>query len=156
MANSEMESSSLSPSPLPSLSEPPSDFHWTPLNISWAVLLFIAAGFAEIIGGWLVWKAVRGDGPDDDNNNNDGNSNRRPWWYALLGSMVLVLYGFIPCLQPTDSFGRIYAVYGGFFIVLSFLLGWTLDGDRPDVGDVVGGVVALIGVLIIMFWPNRQ
>ena len=32
-------------------------------------------------------------------------------------------YGFIPCLQPMSDFGRIYAVYGGFFIVLSFVWG---------------------------------
>ena len=73
-----------------------------------------------------------------------------------LGSLTLVLYGFIPCLQPMDSFGRMYAVYGGFFIVLSFLFGWLLDGDRPDQGDVCGSVVALAGVLIIMLWPRSS
>ena len=41
--------------------------------------------------------------------------------------MVLVLYGFIPCLQPISDFGRVYAVYGGFFIALSYL--W---GERPN------------------------
>ena len=62
--------------------------------------------------------------------------------------------GFIPCLQPTDSFGRIYAAYGGFFIVLSFLFGWALDGDKPDLGDVIGGSIALAGVFVVMFWPR--
>lgn len=62
--------------------------------------------------------------------------------------------GFIPCLQPTDSFGRIYAAYGGFFIVLSFLFGWALDGDKPDLGDVIGGTIALAGVFVVMFWPR--
>ncbi len=33
-------------------------------------------------------------------------------------------YGFIPTLQPTSNFGRLYAVYGGFFIVLSYAWGW--------------------------------
>lgn len=120
-------------------------FSWTPQTVVQAVILFLAAGVAEILGGWLVWIALRG------NNKNSGGG-KRPWWYALLGSMLLVLYGFIPCLQPTDSFGRIYAAYGGFFIVLSFLFGWALDGDRPDVGDIVGGSIALVGVGIILFW----
>jgi small multidrug resistance family-3 protein len=53
-----------------------------------------------------------------------------------------------------NSFGRVYAVYGGFFIVLSFLFGWWLDGDRPDLGDVVGGAIALVGVLVVLFWPR--
>jgi small multidrug resistance family-3 protein len=92
-----------------------------------------------------VWVAIRGQG---------GKDHRKPWWYAVLGSLLLVAYGFIPCLQPTDSFGRIYAVYGGFFIVLSFLFGWALDGDKPDLGDAIGGAVALAGVCLIMFWPR--
>lgn len=116
-----------------------SSFQWTAATVFQAVALFLAAGIAEIGGGWLVWKAVR---------------DRRPWWWALLGSLVLVAYGFLPTLQPTDSFGRIYAVYGGFFIVLSFLASWALDGIRPDHGDITGGVVALVGVLIVMLWPR--
>ena len=81
---------------------------------------------------------------------------RKPWWWAVLGSLILVGYGFIPTLQPTDSFGRIYAVYGGFFIVLSFMCGWWWDGDRPDMGDFVGGLLSLAGVGIIMFWPRDK
>eukprot|EP00550_Attheya_septentrionalis_P007222 CAMPEP_0198287366 /NCGR_PEP_ID=MMETSP1449-20131203/6213_1 /TAXON_ID=420275 /ORGANISM="Attheya septentrionalis, Strain CCMP2084" /LENGTH=141 /DNA_ID=CAMNT_0043985313 /DNA_START=188 /DNA_END=610 /DNA_ORIENTATION=- len=116
-------------------------FVWAPLYVAQAVAVFCLAGVAEILGGWMVWVAVRGQP-------------KRPWWYALIGSIILVLYGFIPCLQPTDSFGRIYAVYGGFFIVLSLLFGWALDGDRPDLGDTIGCIISLIGVLLIMFWPR--
>ena len=118
-------------------------FEWTPIAVLQSISVFCLAGVAEILGGWMVWMALRG--------NSDG---IRPWWYAAIGSAILIAYGFIPTLQPTDSFGRIYAVYGGFFIVLSYLFGWLLDGDRPDVGDIVGSCVALTGVLIIMFWPR--
>lgn len=118
-------------------------FSWSAATIAQSIAVFCLAGVAEIIGGWLVWVAIRG--------NHEG---KKPWWFALIGSVVLILYGFVPCLQPTDSFGRIYAVYGGFFIVLSFLFGWLLDGDRPDVGDVVGGSISLVGVLLIYFWPR--
>jgi drug/metabolite transporter superfamily protein YnfA len=116
-------------------------FQWTAATVFQCIGVFLLAGVAEILGGWFVWQAVRG-------------KPRKPWWYAVIGSLVLTIYGFVPCLQPTDSFGRIYAVYGGFFIVLSFLFGWVLDGDKPDVGDVVGGSIALVGVCIIMFWPR--
>jgi small multidrug resistance family-3 protein len=114
-------------------------FQWTAVTIVQAIALFLVAGVAEIGGGWLVWKSIRDD---------------KPWWWAFIGSIVLVVYGFLPTLQPTDEFGRIYAVYGGFFIVLSFLAGWALDGDRPDRGDIVGGCIALVGVLLILFWPR--
>ena len=114
-------------------------FHWTALTILQSLTIFVVAGFFEIGGGWLVWKTVR-----------DG----KPWWWAVLGSLVLVGYGLLPTLQPTDEFGRIYAVYGGFFIVLSYAWGWMLDGLKPDIGDAVGGALALVAVLIILFWPR--
>jgi small multidrug resistance family-3 protein len=122
-----------------------STFQWTTATVLQSIGIFCLAGVAEIIGGWMVWVAVRGQG---------GKENRKPWYFAVLGSLVLICYGFIPCLQPTDSFGRIYAAYGGFFIVLSFLFGWALDGDKPDLGDIVGGAIALAGVCVVMFWPR--
>jgi small multidrug resistance family-3 protein len=69
---------------------------------------------------------------------------------------VLCAYGLIPTLQPQEAtFSRVYAVYGGFFVILSYAWGAAVDGDRPDVGDWVGGSVALAGVLVAWFWPRR-
>jgi drug/metabolite transporter superfamily protein YnfA len=116
-------------------------FRWTALKVLQSLLVFLLSGVAEIGGGWLVWKAVR-----------EG----KPWWWAVLGSLVLVAYGFIPTLQPMDSFGRIYAVYGGFFIALSYLWGYFFDGFKPDTGDILGGSLALVAVLIVLFWPRQQ
>jgi small multidrug resistance family-3 protein len=46
--------------------------------------------------------------------------------WGIVGALVLVLYGVIPTFQPSH-FGRVYAVYDGFFIVLSLIWGgwWT-------------------------------
>ncbi len=69
---------------------------------------------------------------------------------------MLCAYGLIPTLQPQEAtFSRVYAVYGGFFVILSYAWGAAVDGDRPDVGDWVGGSVALAGVLVAWFWPRR-
>ena len=122
-------------------------FRWTTATIFQALIVFIVAAIAEIGGGYLVWKAIRGS-------DEELGTTKKRWFYAIFGSIILVLYGFIPTLQPTDSFGRIYAVYGGFFIVLSFLAGWYLDNDRPDLGDIIGGSIALAGVLVVLFWPR--
>lgn len=104
-----------------------------------SVLLFLVAGVCEIGGGWLVWKWLR---------------DHKPGWWGLFGGLVLMLYGVIPTLQASH-FGRIYAVYGGFFIVLSLLWGWGIDGDRPDRADVVGASIALVGVVVMMYGPRR-
>ena len=91
------------------------------------------------MGGWCVWQTIR---------------EAKPWWWAVIGSVVLVAYGFIPCAQPMDNFGRVYAVYGGFFVLLSYLWGWAVDKVQPDTGDWVGTAIALTGCLIAFFWPR--
>ncbi|HJX32351.1 MAG TPA: YnfA family protein [Thermodesulfobacteriota bacterium] len=103
-----------------------------------SIFYFVVAGLCEIGGGYLVWLCLR-----------EGKSS----WYGFIGAFVLVLYGVIPTLQLTN-FGRVYAAYGGIFIVLSILWGWLVDKIAPDRFDVLGGLVALIGVAIIMYWPR--
>jgi small multidrug resistance family-3 protein len=100
--------------------------------------LFVLAGLCEIGGGYLIWLALR-----------EG----RHWMYALVGAVVLVCYGVIPTLQSAH-FGRVYAAYGGMFIVLSLLWGWGLDGTRPDRYDIIGATFCLVGMLIIMYVPR--
>ncbi len=71
-------------------------------------------------------------------------------------SFMCFRYGFVPTWQPTSNFGRLYAVYGGFFVVMSYAWGWAFDGVRPDLGDYIGASIALAGVGIAFFWPRRQ
>jgi small multidrug resistance family-3 protein len=130
----------LVPSPEPSSEEEETiKFKWTAGKIMLSLFLFIVAGLAEIGGGWLVWQTLK---------------ENKAWWMAVIGSAVLVLYGIIPTFQPVDTFGRVYAVYGGFFVLLSYLWGWAVDKDRPDVGDWVGTAIAMVGVLLAFFWPR--
>src|SRR5687768_4874590 len=104
-----------------------------------SLLYFILAGLFEIGGGYLVWLWLR-----------EGKS----IWYALAGAGLLVLYGVVPTLQPA-GFGRTYAAYGGVFILLSLLWGWRVDKVTPDRYDLLGALLALIGVLVIMYAPRR-
>ena len=100
---------------------------------------FLLAGLFEIGGGYLIWQWLR-----------EGKS----LWYALAGAIVLILYGIVPPLQPKGNFGKIYAAYGGIFIVMSLLLGWRIDDITPDRYDIIGAAIALIGVGVIMYWPR--
>lgn len=104
-----------------------------------SLFYFVLAGLCEIGGGYLMWLWLR-----------EGKSPL----VGLAGAAVLVVYGVIPTLQPA-SFGRVYAAYGGIFIVLSILWGWQIDDIPPDRFDLIGGAVALLGVLIIMYWPRH-
>lgn len=110
------------------------------MDIGRSIVLFGLAGLAEIGGGYLMWQWLR-----------EG----RPLWVGIVGASVVVLYGIIPTLQPSSlDFGRVYAAYGGAFIVLSLLWGWLVDGVRPDTPSVWGAVIALVGAAIIVYWPR--
>src|SRR3984957_5926591 len=65
-----------------------------------SVGLFIAAGLAEIGGGYLVWRWLR-----------EG----APWPVGVAGAGTLVVYGVIPTLPATSAFGRASAPHGGGF-----------------------------------------
>ena len=103
-----------------------------------SIALFITAGLCEIGGGYLVWLWLR-----------DG----RGFAFGAAGGLVLFLYGVLPTFQPAH-FGRVYAAYGGIFVVLSLLWGWWIDGSKPDTADWIGAAFCLAGVALIMYWPR--
>ena len=103
-----------------------------------SVLLFVLAGLMEIGGGYLVWLWLR-----------EG----RAVWLGALGGLILFLYGVVPVFQPAH-FGRVYAAYGGVFVVLSTLWGWGIDGRSPDAPDLLGAMLCVAGVGVIMYWPR--
>jgi small multidrug resistance family-3 protein len=106
--------------------------------IAKSILYFVLAGLCEIGGGYLVWLWLREE---------------KSIWLAVLGAVILVLYGIIPTLQPAN-FGRVYAAYGGVFIALALLWGWQVDRVMPDRFDIIGVIIALVGVAIIMYSPR--
>lgn len=108
------------------------------MSYAQSLFFFLLAGLLEIGGGYLMWLWLRED---------------KSWLLGLLGAVILVLYGIVPTFQPAN-FGRVYAAYGGIFIVLSILWGWQVDKIVPDRFDIWGGIIALIGVLIIMYAPR--
>ena len=102
------------------------------------IFIFLLAGICEIGGGYLIWLSLR-----------EG----KPMWYGVLGGAILVLYGVVATLQ-TSNFAKVYATYGGFFIVLSLLWAFVFDKYIPTRYDIIGAVVALVGVCIIYYSPR--
>ena len=103
------------------------------------LLLFLLAGLGEIGGGYLIWLWLR-----------EG----RPFYFCILGAAALTFYGIIATFQSFPSFGRVYAAYGGIFILLSVLWGWGIDRKVPDLYDWIGAAICLIGVSVILWGPR--
>jgi small multidrug resistance family-3 protein len=103
-----------------------------------SLLIFILAGFCEIGGGYLIWLWLK-----------EG----KPFWYGLSGGLILALYGVVATLQ-SSNFARVYATYGGIFIVMSLIWAYKIDNYTPDKFDLIGAVIALIGVCIIYYAPR--
>ena|SRR5579884_2915785 len=108
------------------------------MTILGSIGLFVLAGLCEIGGGYLVWQWWR---------------NGASWTVGVFGGLVLFLYGVVPTYQPAH-FGRVYAAYGGWFIVLSLIWGWAIDHIEPDRYDLLGAGLCLAGVALIMYWPR--
>lgn len=102
-------------------------------------LLFILAGLCEIGGGYLIWQWLKND---------------KPLWWGVAGGIILVLYGIVATWQIAD-FGRVYAAYGGIFIIMALIWAWKVDGFEPDKWDVIGALVAVIGACIIIYMPRK-
>jgi small multidrug resistance family-3 protein len=103
-----------------------------------SIFYFLLAGLLEIGGGYLMWLWLR---------------ERWAWWVGLTGALVIVCYGVVPTFQPAH-FGRVYAAYGGVFIILSLFWGWLIDGVRPDASDLTGTLFCVVGVGFIMYTPR--
>jgi len=110
---------------------------WNKIAVSLA--FFLIAGLCEIGGGYLVWLWLR-----------DGMS----WILGVLGGFVLFAYGIVPTFQPSH-FHRIYAAYGGIFIVMALLWGWIFQGIKPDAFDIIGASISVVGVVIIFYKPRK-
>ncbi|MDQ4074403.1 MAG: YnfA family protein [Thermoproteota archaeon] len=108
--------------------------------ILYSLLFFFIAGLCEIGGGYLVWQWLR-----------EGHS----WVFGAFGGFILFLYGIVPTFQKAH-FHRTYAAYGGIFIVMSLLWGYSFDGIAPDTFDIIGTLVACLGVVIIFYYPRKE
>ncbi len=108
-------------------------------TISLATLaLFFLAALAEIGGGYLVWLWIK---------------QKKKIIFAVVGGIILFTYGVIPTLQPSN-FGRVYAAYGGFFIISSILWGMFVDKKKPDRYEIIGSLLAVFGAAIIFYTPR--
>lgn len=97
--------------------------------------IFVVTALAEIVGCYLPYLWLRQGGSA---------------WLLVPAAASLALFAWLLTLHPSAA-GRVYAAYGGVYIVVALGWLWAVEGIRPGLWDVVGGAVALLGMAIIMF-----
>lgn len=100
--------------------------------------MFFIAAVAEIGGGYLVWLWLR---------------EKKTIALGIFGGITLFVYGIIMTLQPAE-FGRVFAAYGGIFVVSAIIWGRIVDKKKPDRYEIIGSLFAVVGTLVIFYAPR--
>ncbi|WP_372738743.1 YnfA family protein [Neptunomonas sp.] len=103
------------------------------------LFLFLITAVAEILGCYLPYLWLKEE---------------KSVWLLLPAVTSLALFAWLLSLHPAAA-GRVYAAYGGVYIFVAIIWLWLVDGIRPTTWDVVGSIVALVGMAIIMFAPRH-
>jgi len=96
--------------------------------------LFFMTAVAEIVGCYLPYLWLK-----------EGKS----IWLLVPAAFSLALFAWLLSLHPTAA-GRVYAAYGGVYVMVAIFWLWGVDGVRPTTWDIVGSLVAVTGMAIIM------
>jgi small multidrug resistance family-3 protein len=108
------------------------------------VLFFITAIF-EILGCYFIMKALH----------DSGSFLSGQFFSYVIGSIsCLVVFGILLTIHPTDS-GRVFAAYGGVYILASLIWLRVIDGVSLTPLDLFGGALSITGAIIIMLSWNK-
>lgn len=100
--------------------------------------LYVLTAIAEIVGCYLPWLWLQ---------------QRAPVWVLLPAAASLALFVWLLTLHPAAS-GRVYAAYGGVYVVTALGWLWWVDGIAPTRWDVVGAGLALAGMAVMVLAPR--
>ncbi len=101
--------------------------------------VYAAAALAEIGGCFAFWGWLRLG---------------RPLWWLLPGCLSLVAFAALLTLVEAPVAGRVYAAYGGVYIVASLTWLALVEGVAPDRWDLTGAAICLAGAAVIVFGPR--
>jgi small multidrug resistance family-3 protein len=103
--------------------------------------LFVITGIAEVLGCWLVLRWWQGLSA--------------AWWALPAATASLAVFAWLLTLHPMAS-GRIYAAYGGIYVLVSLV--WLVAVDRQPMTryDLIGASLCVAGTLCIYLQPQRS
>jgi small multidrug resistance family-3 protein len=76
-------------------------------------------------------------------------------FWIIPGICALVIFAIALTKVDADNAGRVYAAYGGIYILSSLLWLWLVEGVKPDSWDFIGVAISLLGTVVILFGSHR-
>lgn len=104
-----------------------------------SIAFYIGAAAAELAGCFAFWAWLR--------------LGKSVLW-VIPGIVALVLFALLLTRVESLFAGRVYAAYGGIYIVASILWLWIVERAQVDRWDIFGAIVCLIGAGIILLGPR--
>jgi small multidrug resistance family-3 protein len=101
--------------------------------------IYALAALAEIAGCFAVWSWLRAEAS---------------WLWLLPGALALAGFAWLLTLVDSPAAGRVFAAYGGIYIVASLGWLWAVEEIRPDRWDVTGAALCIAGAAVILWGPR--
>ena len=102
--------------------------------------LFFATAIAEIVGCYLTYLYLRKEGSI---------------WLLIPAALSLILFVWLLTLHPAAS-GRVYAAYGGAYVIVALLWLRIIDGIKLSMFDYLGAAITFLGMSIIIWgWKTN-
>lgn len=102
---------------------------------------YLLAALGEIAGCFAFWVVAR--------------LGKSPAWLAP-GLLALIVFAVALTRVEAVAAGRVFAAYGGIYIVASLFWLKFVEDVSPDRWDLTGGAVCLGGAALILWGPGRS
>lgn len=103
-------------------------------------ICFLLAALGELAGCYAFWGWLR--------------LGKNIVW-TVPGTLALIMFAIALTRIEASQAGRVYAAYGGIYILSSVGWLWLIENVKPDRWDLLGVLISLVGTLVILFSPHR-
>ncbi|HEY9769799.1 MAG TPA: YnfA family protein [Coleofasciculaceae cyanobacterium] len=103
-------------------------------------LFFLLAALGELSGCYAFWAWLRLE---------------KSILWIIPGILALIVFVYALTRVDSNNAGRVYAAYGGIYILSSLFWLWLAEGVKPDKWDLFGVGISLVGTIIILFGAHQ-
>lgn len=109
------------------------------MNYFSTISLFAITAIAEIVGCYCIYAWLRLG---------------KSYLLIIPSALSLALFAWLLTLHPAHA-GRVYAAYGGIYVLMSMCWLWLFEKQTPDMWDITGSGLAVLGMALIAFGPHK-